>query len=435
MDLYWERMGQPWRTEPEIDTERQEYLARRRAIPPDIKQGIYPFKDIKLSRADIEWLLATHDNGRGPVDQYDESQRERRGLDLRSADLRQVNLSGLPLAHMRGGLNFDDRTQFPGLAEHEMASVHLEGATLSRAHLEQADLYKAHLEGANLYRTHLEEAYLKEARLEQSSLIRAQLKGTWLIRTHLEGANLKEAHLEGSSLREARLEGAVLREAFFDTSTNLRNITLGNEKFGFALLADVRWSGVNLAVVNWLQVKILGDDLIARHRKTSQGEKKEKAIRIEEYQAAARANRQLAAALRDQGMHEEANHFAYHAHILYRKVLWWERKPLSFFFAWFLYLLAGYGYRPERSVIAYLFVVGVFAFAYFGLSMALAGTHHLAWYEALVVSLTAFHGRGFFTEQFKPGDPQAIVAAVEAVVGLLIEISFIATFTQRFLGK
>jgi hypothetical protein len=27
------------------------------------------------------------------------------------------------------------------------------------------------------------------------------------------------------------------------------------------------------------------------------------------------------------------------------------------------------------------------------------------------------------------------LAAAEAVVGLLIEISFIATFTQRFLGK
>ena len=67
--------------------------------------------------------------------------------------------------------------------------------------------------------------------------------------------------------------------------------------------------------------------------------------------------------------------------------------------------------------------------------LGLTGAHHLQWYEALVVSLTAFHGRGFFSEQFKPGDPQAIIAAIEAVVGLVIEISFIATFTQRFFGK
>jgi hypothetical protein len=32
-------------------------------------------------------------------------------------------------------------------------------------------------------------------------------------------------------------------------------------------------------------------------------------------------------------------------------------------------------------------------------------------------------------------DPLILLAAVEAVVGLVIEISFIATFTQRFFGK
>ena len=58
-----------------------------------------------------------------------------------------------------------------------------------------------------------------------------------------------------------------------------------------------------------------------------------------------------------------------------------------------------------------------------------------AWNEAIVISMTAFHGRGFFPEQFKPGDPQALVAAIEAFVGLLIEITLIATLTQRFFGK
>jgi hypothetical protein len=32
-------------------------------------------------------------------------------------------------------------------------------------------------------------------------------------------------------------------------------------------------------------------------------------------------------------------------------------------------------------------------------------------------------------------NPLVIMAAFEAVVGLLIEISFIATFTQRFFGR
>lgn len=82
---YWKAQGQPWRTEPEIDIEHRKYLAERRNITPDWKQGIFPFKDIKLSRADIEWLLATHENGRGPVDWNDESQRSREGVTVRPA--------------------------------------------------------------------------------------------------------------------------------------------------------------------------------------------------------------------------------------------------------------------------------------------------------------------------------------------------------------
>ena len=68
---HWKAQNQPWRTEPEISQEREEELAKRCDIKPDIDKGIYPFKDIKLSRADIEWLLATHEDGRGPVDWSD----------------------------------------------------------------------------------------------------------------------------------------------------------------------------------------------------------------------------------------------------------------------------------------------------------------------------------------------------------------------------
>src|SRR5436309_259688 len=78
--IYWKAQGQPWRTEPEIGMKRQEELSKRRAITADIKQGIYPFKGMKLNRADVEWLLATHENGRGPVDWDDEKQHNRWGL-------------------------------------------------------------------------------------------------------------------------------------------------------------------------------------------------------------------------------------------------------------------------------------------------------------------------------------------------------------------
>jgi hypothetical protein len=95
--------------------------------------------------------------------------------------------------------------------------------------------------------------------------------------------------------------------------------------------------------------------------------------------------------------------------------------------------MAGYGYRPLRSVATYLLVVTFFAVAYWALGVQ--SGHLLTWNEAGVVSLTAFHGRGFFATAFQPGDPQAALAALEAVIGLLIEITFIATFTQRFFAR
>jgi hypothetical protein len=61
------------------------------------------------------------------------------------------------------------------------------------------------------------------------------------------------------------------------------------------------------------------------------------------------------------------------------------------------------------------------------------------WNEAIVISMTAFHGRGFFQTAFQPGDLQVAVAAVGAfmglLIGLLIEIVLIATFTQRFFAR
>src|SRR5215469_9149501 len=83
---YWRIQKQPWCTEPEIDAKRQAELSKCRDIIPDIKHNIYPFKAMKLSRADVEWLLATYEDGLGPVDWSDASQHERQGLDLRGAD-------------------------------------------------------------------------------------------------------------------------------------------------------------------------------------------------------------------------------------------------------------------------------------------------------------------------------------------------------------
>src|SRR5215470_8597407 len=97
---YWQAHGQPWRTMPEIDTKRQEELAQRRQIAPDIDKGIYPFKRMKLSRADMEWLLASTHGSRGG-EENDWRRPGPPGLDVRGADLRQVDLNLLPLARLR----------------------------------------------------------------------------------------------------------------------------------------------------------------------------------------------------------------------------------------------------------------------------------------------------------------------------------------------
>src|SRR5207247_5569364 len=107
-----------------------------------------------------------------------------------------------------------------------------------------------HLEGANLSFANLEGAYLAGAYLERADLFSA----------HLERADFYEANLEGTYLRKAHLEGASLRGTFCNVATNLSDVHLGNEEFGFAFLSYTHWSEANLSLVNWTQIKELGDE-------------------------------------------------------------------------------------------------------------------------------------------------------------------------------
>ena len=177
---------------------------------------------------------------------------------------------------------------------------------------------------------------------------------------------------------------------------------------------------------------MLGDEHEARQT-TRTGKRKNSVTRLEEFEAAVRANRQLAVALREQGLDEEAARFAYRAQLLQRVVLLWQGKFGPYLFSLLLDLLAGYGYRPGRSLMAYLVVI----FGFMGLYLlnAHGAAAHLSWDEALILSVSSFHGRGFFLQNVALGDTFARLAAVEAVLGLLIEVSLIATFTQRYLGR
>ncbi|HEX8035144.1 MAG TPA: pentapeptide repeat-containing protein [Ktedonobacterales bacterium] len=551
---YWAAQGQAWRTEPEIDGERQAYLRDRQRIQPHLGRGVYPFGGVTLQRADVEWLLATHGQGSGPIDWNDTSQRTRTGIDLRGADLRSVDLRRLPLARMLGGIAGGTDQQYEAAAirleNARLDEADLRGADLRHAHLERADLRKAlleeasvsgaflqeadlrdaqaqridlrdaHLEGADCRATHLEECRMQEAHAErgrfaaahlegstldkahfvgallQSACLRgaycrgtylngaylpeAHLEGAFLLRAHLDSAHLEGAHLEGAELRgaylqatnlygahlegaplagdelirlaawrhrkdvQAALPAADLRGAFMDSATNLRQTTLGNARYGSVRLADVYWGGANLAVVPWVARKrrvflrqthslLLGDEQEARRRRTPEGTVKDADQRLEEYEAAVRANRQLAVALRGQGLDEDAAQFAYRAQALQRQVLLRQYRFGEYLFSLFLDALAGYGYRPGRSIIVYLLVVLGWAAAYF--AAAPSSGIPLSPLGSLVFSITSFHGRGFFPGGIPLDAPLTVLAAGEALAGLIIEISFIATFTQRFFGK
>lgn len=393
--FYWEQQGQPWRTEPEIDAERQKYLEERRHRVFKEKKYIFPLKDIPLSRADIEWLLATHENGRGPVDWNDLGLRKRQGLDLYGADLRGVDLSKLPLAN----------------------------SDLGNAHLEGSMVYSAHLENANLVRAHLERADLSGAHLENAFLIDAHLQGASLISTHLEIASLMEAHLEGASLNYS----------FLDAETDLNSITLFNQEMGGVILADVRWGDVNVAVADWSVLSILGDERVARQLKDNDGTPESKALLLEFLKRATRAYRLLAVVLRNQGLSEDAARFAYRAQLMQRRVYWYQRKNWQYLFSFFIDLFAGYGYRPWRSFLAYLLVITAFTIAYFTIGRMIGPA--LSPLSSFVFSLTSFHGRSFFPGGITLDDPLTVLAAIEAFVGLLIDVAFIATLTRRLFGQ
>lgn len=670
-----DKQGQTWRIKPEIDRVRQKELESCRNNAFNIEEGIYPFKDKKLNRAEVEWLLATHESGDiyGPIDLSDESQRKREGLDVRGAHFEEEDLRSLPLARLRGSLTFDEwmwcnqeqremaavnlqkahleraNLEEAHLAEARLQEARLERANLQKAHLVKANLQKADLWGANLQKAHLwganlqnvdlgkahlqeahlveanlEEAHLEEAHLQEAQLERANLQKAHLAEANLQeaylvnanlckadllGANLRKGNLLGANLQRANLTSANLQEANL-TNANLQDadltraelkgadlegVIIGNEKLIGPRLVDCQWGDVNLAVIDWSQVKILGDEDVARQEIDSRGKSKENQTRLTDYEVAVRANRQLAIALRNQGLNEKADNFAYRAQVLQWQVqqrqvlqrldqapmniqkqehenqgtyarlnmipifvdllylpsfvlttvkrtpedlllkkvfllilqlviifylllyvpiilclilflcmpfilIWLLRLMLSlalhlssiflskqgqgrrhllaqlhlptikqfkrdvysaiqqsifvtqlFFktlldhiasmFSSLLDLLAGYGYKPGWTLFWYALTVSVFARAYY----QIWATDHLEGVTgfplhtvgAIIFSITAFHGRGFFLGSSKLAydNPVIILGAIEAVIGLFIELSFIATFTGRFFRR
>jgi uncharacterized protein YjbI with pentapeptide repeats len=420
--VFWASQDQRWRTEPEISTERQAELSTYLSVQPDVERGVYPFRRIKLNRADVEWLLANHEDRRGPVDYNDPSQRERSGLDLRGADLSYAQLQNLPLARTVGDVTWHIWNNLTE-KQHRMAAMQLQHADLKGAHLEAARLEYANLEGADLRGCHMEEANLGTANLQ----------GAYCEGIHLEQADLWYAYLNGAFLWHAYLQGARLFEAHL-AGAHLNDLVLVDEQQHIGpQLVDTHWGDANLAVVNWSQMQMLGDEYKA-HQKQQDGRAKDRTTRIREFEEAVRANRQLALVLQAQGLNEDAAQFVYRSQILQRRLfaLQGTRRLGSYLFSLLLALLTGYGHRMWRMLIAYVLLILLFAAFYY--SFGLSYPPHLNWAETIILSITAFHGR-VFSSPYQLGSPQGIVTAAEAITGLLFESIFVAMLTHRFFNR
>ncbi len=292
---------------------------------------------------------------------------------------------------------------------------------------EHPNLEGVNMRGTNLARVHLVRANLSQARLEAAYLSQAYLTGADLSYVNLAGANLS-----GANLAEADLSGACLLVARMDVDTDLREAVVSDGMW----LRDTRWNGVPLSGIDWERLHELGDGLVAERASTDEGKLKDTQTRIREFRVAETAYHQLAAVLRSQGLNEPADHFAYRAQVLQRQLLRRQGKRVKWFWWWFLGGIAGYGYRPQFTLCWYLALLAVSTCIYSWQSSMFSPDH--LWYEvlgeSLVAAITAVHGRGFFPGQLRTGW-ELTTAAFDAVAGLVLEASFVATFVQRFFAR
>jgi hypothetical protein len=304
-----------------------------------------------------------------------------------------------------------------------IARPDLSGADLFHANLKRASLGSANLSGARLIETDLGGADLSDTNLKDAHFTGADLRDADLGGADLSGAALDGTNLSGVSLRRVDLRGADMRHARMDPATVLRDITLS----AATRLGDVAWNGVPLTQVDWSQARRLGDEQYIKAAKKGRD-------RIIAYHAAARAYRGLSVVLHDQGLTADASDYRLREQRLERRAQRREGKLGAWFVSALLDMVAGHGERPGRIFVSYLIVVVAFAAAY--LAVGLPSGLIPGPLDAVVFSPTSFHGRGFFpNEAVSLHDPLTVLAASEAVVGLFIELTLIATFSRRFLGN
>jgi uncharacterized protein YjbI with pentapeptide repeats len=317
----------------------------------------------------------------------------------------------------------------PHLEEADLRGANLSGMQLCQVVLRNATIEGACLFGANLYRAELQGTKCEKADLREVDLFGADLDRAWLWDADFRRARLARTSLCATHFRGADLRGADLTGAWMDSTTRFRAVKLD----AGTRVGQVVWNSVPLIQVDWAQLPATGEEADIKGTKA-------RAVRLQAIIAAQQAYDGLAVVLQNQGVKDWASRYHLRALRLERRAQLLRGHLLSWFVSWLIDALSGYGQYTGRALRAYALVVTLFAATYYALTNALSVHIHtratrLSWIEALVLSVSSFHGRGFFPQAITLGDPIAVVAAAEAIIGLFIELVFITTFSRRVLDR
>jgi len=311
------------------------------------------------------------------------------------------------------------------LEEADLRGINLAGMQLCQAVLRKADIDHGCLVGANLWRAELQGTRLERADLRHANLFGADLDRAWLWDADLRGTRLARTSLSATHFRGADLRGADLSETWMDSTTRLRAVKLDSR----TCVAQIVWNSAPLIQVDWSQMPTVGEEAEIKGARSREE-------RVQRILAAEQAYDGLAAVLQNQGVKVWASRYHLRALRLDRQAELLQGHVLSWFLSWLIDMLSGYGQYTARALRAYMLVVSAFTVLYFLLTTHLkTQSARLSWLEALVLSISSFHGRGFFPQSVGLGDPVAFAAAAEAVVGLFVELVFITTFSRRVLDR
>jgi uncharacterized protein YjbI with pentapeptide repeats len=376
--------------------------------------------------------------------------------------------------------------------------AHFEFATMVEASFEHSHVTRAKFQGALASEASFRDARLAGTSFNGARLDGADLRGanfereSWFTRfppADLGPGQVTPACVEPinklASPQEVpqRLGAAVLARVKFDSDTTLARLKIGDREESVAL-ADARYNGVSLAQIVWprspladesvwydsrphmLKIPALEEILAPvvkqfqkeqrwwnklrswlagvlnpRSRQDREGQinrqtdrevrETTRKVKGDRFAIAARANRQLAVALREQGIVETADYYSFRANRARQRELWSRGRYLRWGGLAALKVLAGYGYRPRNIAFAYGITIAAFMLVY--ITAGSPAHPYIPVWQAFVYSITAFHGRGVGLKQLTPFGE--VASACEAVIGLVLEATFVVVVVQRMFGR